>query len=397
MYAVKNQLVERAIESYSPLYGVYLKSLSNGKIYAGDCLFSAATDVWSTTLSDDIELGAVCSQSLSVKMTGIKGVKFLGEDFKLYIGLKNGKSQRTTYGDLCSYQFDFLNKETIENVYVLGNVICGEFIPMGSFTCVKHKLNGDVSELELYDKLYFSNDIYSSKVALPASSRDIENDICSQLKCENGNSYAASSYLLDSDSSSLLDKNGKKLKTKSFAFTISQIPDKCTKRQMLSYIAAANGQFGFIDRHGKYVRKWYGKSTKRIDNNTIDEPTVSEKPNKVIGIVCVIPSLTGDSSITLTVGNSDKTKGRVLEIENPYMTSSLLNSLFIKVNELSWYTSELKMRLGDPRLDLGDVITYKDIDAGILCDIPITELRFTYDGGLTADISAVGLNEEEQL
>lgn len=397
MYDIKNQLVVREIEGYSPLYSVYLKNLNNGKLYAGDYLFSAEMEVNSTTLSDDIELGAVCSQSLSVKMTGVKNLKFLGEDFRLYVGLKDGNSQRTTYGDLRTYQFDFLKKETVENISILGSVICGEFIPMGIFTCVKHKKNGDISELELYDRLYFSNDIYQSNVTLPSSSRDIENDICSQLKCENGNSYFQSSYLIESNGNNLLDKNSKKLKTKSFEFTISKIPDKCTKRQMLSYIAAANGQFGFIDRHGKYVRKWYGKSIKRLDNNTIDEPTISEKSNRVIGIICTVPSLTDDSSIILTVGDSDKSKGRVLEIESPYMTTSLLYSLFIKVNELSWYTSEVKLRLGDPRLDLGDVITYKDIDTGVLCDIPITGLKFTYNGGLTADISAVGLNEEEQL
>jgi hypothetical protein len=30
-------------------------------------------------------------------------------------------------------------------------------------------------------------------------------------------------------------------------------------------------------------------------------------------------------------------------------------------------------------------------------DIPITNLGFTFDGGLSADISAVGLSVEEQL
>lgn len=53
-------------------------------------------------------------------------------------------------------------------------------------------------------------------------------------------------------------------------------------------------------------------------------------------------------------------------------------------------------RLGDPRFDVGDVITYVS-DSGESYDIPITNIGFNFDGGLSADISAVGLSVEEQL
>ena len=52
-------------------------------------------------------------------------------------------------------------------------------------------------------------------------------------------------------------------------------------------------------------------------------------------------------------------------------------------------------RLGDPRFDIGDVVTYTN--GADSYDIPITNLGFTFDGGLSADISAVGLSVEEQL
>lgn len=392
MYSVKNQSVAKAIESYSPLYGVCLKNTDSNKIYTGDYLFSAVTEGSSTTLSDDIELGAVCAQLLSVKITGVADEKFLGQNFKLFMYLKDRSGSTITYGELTVYTY--LQLATGK---VIGEILHGELIPMGKFTCVKHKKNGDMSELELYDRLYFSDDIYNCSFSFPSSSRVVENDICNQLGCKNGNSYSESAYMFDKNEKSLYEKDSKRLKTKSFEFTISSIPKNCTKRQMLSYIATANGQFGFIDRYGNYLRKWYGNSVKNLDNNTIDEPIVSEKANQIIGVICTVPSLTDDSQSILTVGNTDKTQGRVLEIENPYMTVSLLNSLFVKVRELSWYTSEVKQRLGDPRFDLGDVITYKDIDNRVTCNIPITNLKFEYNGGFAADISSVGLNEEELL
>ena len=74
-----------------------------------------------------------------------------------------------------------------------------------------------------------------------------------------------------------------RLKTANFDFKISSIPKDTTMRQMLSYIASAQGEFGFVDRYGRYVRKWYGSSVKILDNNTIDLPTLgrtSEYPRR---------------------------------------------------------------------------------------------------------------------
>lgn len=391
MYSVTNQDVVDMIESDSPLYGMRLENVSTEDVYGSNYIFSILTDVSSTTLSDDIELGAVCAQSVSVKITGIKNIKFLGESFRLYIYAKDrSKSEGITYGALNAYKYNQLAKERVEDIPALGEVIGGELIPMGKFTCVKHKKHGDISELELYDRLYFSDDVYTPSVELPAPSRDIENDICNQLGIENGNDYRETSYLLDNSGKYLFEKNSLKLKTSTFVFTITSIPEGCTKRQMLSYIAAACGQFGFIDRFGRYVRKWYGKtSLKTLSSGVVDEPTLSERANTIVGVSCTIPSLTGGNSSTLTVGNTDKTRGRVLEFENPYMQATLLKSLFVKVKDFNWYTTELKHRLGDPRFDLGDVVSYDN------CNIPITNLKFDYSGGLSAEISAAGRNEEE--
>lgn len=188
----------------------------------------------------------------------------------------------------------------------------------------------------------------------------------------------------------MIDKNGKVLYSKYFYFKVSSAPKDVTMRQMLSYLASAQGQFGYVDRYGKYVRKWYGSSVKTLDNNTIDLPTLSERQNVIVGIICKV-----SDDVTLSLGVTDTTQGRVLEFENPYMTESLLQSLWRRIGGFSWYTTELYHRLGDPRFDIGDVVTYTS--GADSYDIPITNLGFTFDGGLSADISAVGLSVEEQL
>ena len=127
-----------------------------------------------------------------------------------------------------------------------------------------------------------------------------------------------------------------------------------------------------------------------MDNNTIDLPTLSERQNVIVGIICKV-----SDDVTLSLGVTDTTQGRVLEFENPYMTESLLQSLWRRIGGFSWYTTELYHRLGDPRFDIGDVVTYTS--GADSYDIPITNLGFTFDGGLSADISAVGLSVEEQL
>ena len=76
------------------------------------------------------------------------------------------------------------------------------------------------------------------------------------------------------------------------------------------------------------------------------------------------------------------------------MTQSLFNSLanrLVKISSFKWHTADVFMRLGDPRIDIGDMLKYGQKL------IPVTKLGFNFDGGLSADISAVGRSVEESL
>ena len=382
-----SDIVSSKIESYCRTWRMELEDANS--IIAGDKIVSASSTAQSTSLSDDIELGAVCSQSWQLSIAD-SSENFLGKEYDISLYLVDYSHGETTYSTLEAYTYAELSKLTVEQISKLGEVLDGEKIPLGHFTCVKSKKSGGNTEVTFADRLYFSDKVYKPKVALPAWSKDIEDDICKQLGLQNGNDYTKPAKLRVKGGARLYGKGHIRLKTANFDFKINAVPKDTTMRQMLSYIASAQGEFGYVDRFGRYVRKWYGRPVKLLDNNTIDLPTLSERQNVIVGIVCNV-----SDSQTLRLGNTTGSTGRVLEFENPYMTSSLLQSLWHRIQGFSWYTTELFHRLGDPRFDIGDVVTYTNGTESY--DIPITNLGFTFDGGLSADISAVGLSVEEQL
>ena len=382
-----SELVAQRIESYCRTWRLWIDN-AEGEVIMGDRITSGTSTVQSTSISDDIELGAVCSQSWNININDVD-TKFLGKEYDLSLYLADFTSE-TTYSTLEAYTYAELSKLTVEQISKLGEVLDGERIPLGRFTCVKSKKSGGNTEITFADRLYFSDKVYKPTVTLPAWSKAIEDDICKQLGLQNGNDYTIPAKLRVKGGARLYGKGHIRLKTANFDFKINAVPKDTTMRQMLSYIASAQGEFGYVDRFGRYVRKWYGRPVKLLDNNTIDLPTLSERQNVIVGIVCNV-----SDSQTLRLGNTTGSTGRVLEFENPYMTSSLLQSLWHRIQGFSWYTTELFHRLGDPRFDIGDVVTY---DSGTeTFDIPITNLGFNFDGGLSADISAVGLSVEEQL
>lgn len=384
MYQVSAEL-QAAILSSSPLYGIMLEDLTAARTLTAEAIFTANSDRESTSLSDDIELGAVCSQSWTVNIADSAG-GYVGHMFRLslYIAdIADIEGGKMTWGRLARYKFGRVKTLTPRQIRRLGEVL-GEPIPMGVFICTKAPRNGTGRELSLYDMLYFADREYKCGLQLPASAEAVEQDVCRQLgvQCMGG---AVSGDLQENGGADLLASNGAQLVAASFDFTIPTIAAGTTCRQMLGYIAAARGHFGFIDREGVYRTRWY-TSAREITASEADEPTLSESPNVIVGVVCNI-----DDDTRLTVGETDESKGRILQLTCPYMTRSLLDSLFSRVKNYTWYTAQFRHRLGDPRLDVGDVVTYSG------AAIPVTGLAFSYDGGLSADITAAGLNDEEQL
>lgn len=378
--------VAAAILGYSRTWRIRLEEIGGDIVIGGDEITQANSEHTSSSLSDDIELGAVCAQHWTVR-TSHNG-EFVGKRFLLYFYMLDLNGADTVWGDLEAYTIAELSEKRVEDIENIRRIIGGEFIPMGELVCVKAPRTDDGRELQLYDQLYFSDRPYTPGIPLPAAASAVEQDICEQLGVICAASYGAQGYLYGTGAGrpQLVRAANGVLYTASFDFTVDSVENGTTMRQMLGYIAGASGQFGCIDRQGRYVRRWYGEPVTTIDHNHADEPTLSEVANRIVGIRC-----TGDDE-DMTAGQ--QSGGRVLEIDNPYMTQPLLNALYQRIRDMSWYTAQVYERLGDPRHDIGDTVTLGT--SGGNYDIPITNLSYTFDGGLAADIEAVGLTDEEQ-
>lgn len=124
MYTVSD-IVSSKIESYCRTWRMELEDTNS--ILTGDKIVSASSTAQSTSISDDIELGAVCSQSWNININDVD-TKFLGKEYDTYLYLVD---------------------------YETSGILSDEKIPMGRFTCVKSKKSGGSVQLTMADRLYF--------------------------------------------------------------------------------------------------------------------------------------------------------------------------------------------------------------------------------------------------
>ncbi|MBC3513085.1 hypothetical protein, partial [Ruminococcus bicirculans (ex Wegman et al. 2014)] len=83
MYTVSD-IVSSKIESYCRTWRMELES--SDSVISGDKIISANSTSQSTSLSDDIELGAVCSQSWTLQINDAEA-RFLGSEYDLSLYL----------------------------------------------------------------------------------------------------------------------------------------------------------------------------------------------------------------------------------------------------------------------------------------------------------------------
>lgn len=389
MYNITNNTIVQRIESLCRTWRVWIEDES-GEVFTGETIMDSQSTAQTTADADDIQLGAICAAGWKINVWGVGG-SWLGKKIKLSLFLAE-LGQQTTYGSLDTYSWGRLSALRVSQIPILAEILEGELIPMGDFTVVRVLRNGDMWELTVYDKLYFADKVFDRSL-LPSrlTASALEQAVLSQLELESQVIDNGSGRLTDNESRKLRSSDNYYLSAADFDFTVitSRIPVSSTCRQILSWIASAHGQFGLVDRFGRYCRKWYGAPVKELDPNTIDQPTLSEKANTIVGMVCTV-----DNTTTLTIGKMQG--GRVLEFENPFMSADLLRSIFTQIRNYTWFTARVYMRLADPRLDPGDTVSYID-PSGSVCGIPVTDLAFRFDGGLSADITAAGISVEEQI
>lgn len=150
-----------------------------------------------------------------------------------------------------------------------------------------------------------------------------------------------------------------------------------TLREIIGYIAALHCACAKFDHNGELVFRKYSEMPTEI---------LRAKNCMHIRRYITRAAITGlrvaNGLETLYYGGSDRLS--TLELYDPYMTQALLDSIGGRLGKLYFYGAEVEMQ-GLPFLESGNFILLEDAD-GSLTPIVMSEIKYHYDGSLTAKL-----------
>ena len=237
-----------------------------------------------------------------------------------------------------------------------------EWVKMGEFFIndIEIDRNRNTTTLDLMDGMFKLNREYVTDLTYPAEIRHVIKEICLKTGVELAN-----------ENMGLASMN----------YRIEQIPKdkKMTFREVLGLSAQMLGMSCFFNREGKLEIKELTDSgiTITADSYFMHGLTKSEIEYQIAGITCK------KDKETLTVGLRT---GRSLEIENPFMTQSILDNLYHDIKDIRYYPFDLNYQ-GHLLLDVGQWVTIKT-NKGETFKSPVLSQSFNFKGGLRGRISA---------
>lgn len=286
-----------------------------------------------------------------------------------------------------------------------------EWIPMGYFTIKEQKKDRNLLTFTAYDRLESKlAKAYKSKIVkYPVESKEFLTDISEQTGVEFDTSKLSDTLMIDKILT-VNDQSGEKSYKEPF--------DGFTMQQVVGYIAQLHGTFAICDRNGKVTFKWYealttdhpGKigdtagSYLKDQNlsfiyNTIEflkeSHTYLIKTNRYFDDLLQSETMCQISGISCDTENNHYESGTNININlsNPVMTQEWLNKILKKIKNMSYYPVSFSF-MGDPRLDVGDVVTIVDAKNNLI-DVPVMQHTITFDGGLLSEVASYGFEEKE--
>lgn len=237
-----------------------------------------------------------------------------------------------------------------------------EWVKMGEYFIndIEIDRNRNTTTLDLMDGMFKLNHEYVTDLTFPAEIRQVVKEICLKAGVE------------------LANKN-MDITSMNYAIETKPKEKKMTFRDVLSLATQMLGMSCFFNREGKLEIKELTDSGIVItaDNYFLHGLTRSEVEYHIAGITCK------KDKEGLTVGTRT---GRSLEIENPFMTQSILDNLYHKIKDIRYYPFNLNFQ-GHLLLDVGQWVTIKT-NKGETFKSPVLSQSFNFKGGLRGRISA---------
>lgn len=251
-----------------------------------------------------------------------------------------------------------------------------EYCKMGLFTPKKPQEDDGLLTFKAYDRMVSRlwKSYFPTVSKYPADGKEILADISKQCGIAIANLSSLPAGVTVSWGTAY-NEDGSVMKVPPFT--------ACTIREALSYLAQMYGAFATINRDGEIEFRWYAATSYEVPaNRSFDDIVCAEQVYKFQGISCTV----NDKTIMAGTVSS-------IQIENSYMTQSILNSVYKKIGGFSFLPTTFSF-LGDPRLDLGDIITVYRRD-GTAIKVPVMSITFDFDGGLSTEVGSYGSDVEE--
>ena len=237
-----------------------------------------------------------------------------------------------------------------------------EWVKMGEYFIndIEIDRNRKTTKLDLMDGMFKLNREHVTDLTYPAEIRHVIKEICLKTGITLANEY---------------------MDITSMNYRIEQIPKnkKMTFRDVLSLAAQMLGMSCFFNREGKLEIKELTDSgiTITADSYFMHGLTKSEIEYQIAGISCK------KEKETLTVGMRT---GRSLELDNLFMSQTVLDNLYHKIKDIRYYPFNLNYQ-GHLLLNVGEWVTIKT-NTGETFKSPVLSQSFTFKGGLRGRISA---------
>ena len=237
-----------------------------------------------------------------------------------------------------------------------------EWVKMGEYFIndIEIDRNRKTTKLDLMDGMFKLNREHVTDLTYPAEIRHVIKEICLKTGIELANEY---------------------MDITSMNYRIEQIPKnkKMTFRDVLSLASQMLGMSCFFNREGKLEIKELTDSgiTITADSYFMHGLIKSEIEYQIAGISCK------KDKETLTVGMRT---GRSLELDNLFMSQTVLDNLYHKIKNIRYYPFNLNYQ-GHLLLNVGEWVTIKT-NTGETFKSPVLSQSFTFKGGLRGRISA---------
>lgn len=286
-----------------------------------------------------------------------------------------------------------------------------EWIPMGYFTIKEQKKDRNLLTFTAYDRLESKlAKAYKSKITkYPAESKEFLTDISKQTGVEFDTSKLSDNLIIDKILT-VNDQSGEKTYKEPF--------DGFTMQQVVGYIAQLHGTFAICDRNGKVTFRWYEALTTDYPGkigdaagdylkdqnlsfiyNTIEflkeSHTYLIKTNRYFDDLLQSETMCQISGISCDTENNHYESGTNINtnLSNPVMTQEWLDKILEKIKDTRYYPVSFSF-MGDPRLDVGDVVTIVDAKNNLI-DVPVMQHTIIFDGGLLSEVASYGFEEKE--